>query len=90
MKVNYHNIEYIIIILQSYQNQHGIVQELYSIKYTDNSYPLSNKIECGLCHKFYQPRRNDRKKIMAKFFYIGLAIQDTKENVTGFLFMMSK
>ena len=23
------------------------VQELYSIKYTDNSYPLSNKIECG-------------------------------------------
>ena len=42
------------------------VQELYSIKNNDNLYPLSNKIECGLCHKFYQPRRNDRKKDYGK------------------------
>lgn len=39
------------------------VQELYLIKNNDNSYPLSNRIKCGLCHKFYQPRRNDKKRL---------------------------
>lgn len=42
------------------------VQELYEVKNNDNLYPLSNKIECRLCHKYYQPKRNDRKKDYSK------------------------
>jgi len=39
---------------------------------------------------FINPEETIEKRIMAKIFYIGFAIQDTKENVTVFLFMMSK
>lgn len=61
------------------------VQELYSIKYTDNSYPLSNKIECGLCHKFYQPRRNDRKKDYGKVLLYWVCNSRYKRKCNGIL-----
>lgn len=38
------------------------VQELYAVKFKNNLYPLSNKIECGLYHSPYMPNLRDRTK----------------------------
>ena len=35
------------------------LQELYAVKFKNNLYPLSNKIECGICHNPYMPNLRD-------------------------------
>ena len=61
------------------------VQEVYAVKFKNNLYPLSNKIECGICHNPYMPNLRDRYKDYGRKLLYWICYSRTNGNCKSIL-----